>query len=334
MKKLTRFAALGLLALVAIGGTGCTTTPESGEIGVVRNGKSVIWPIDWFDNHNIRGIVPNGSGASWAGLGSDVHYYPASNQQRFFKMLTCYGSDSCGADANAVTVPTSDGVEVTIEGTIYLNTAFENPAKGEAPKDTTVGAFDTQFATRTFGSDDKHAYDGTKGWSAFLAAIVEPIVVNNLRETVSGISCAELVSSCALVQNNGTSQKAAVKVQGKDNKGNVAIVQTNVERSLKTDLESTLKRQYFGNIQFKLSRVVLPSKVQNAIEDAQSAFAEVSQAQARIRSAQADATANDERQKGYDKCHACAQIDAIKAWKGTGVTTVVTGGAAVSVGGR
>lgn len=286
-----------------VGTAGCMTTPEAGEIGVVRNGGP-------FDNHNIRQVVPNGSGNTWNGFFSTSHYYPVDSQQRFFKMERCFGAEKCGADAAAVTVPTSDGVEVSIEGTFYLNTIFNN-AKGG--KDA-VQAFDTQFATRTFGGDGKHAYDGNEGWSAFLGAIVEPIVVNNLRETVAGVQCAELVSSCALVQNQtGDAEKAAKLVTGKNNAANVARVQDAVSQGLANDLESTLKRQYFGNIAFKLNRVVLPEKVQTAINDAQSAFAQVSQAQARVRSAQADAEANATRQSGYKKCPTCARIDAIKA---------------------
>lgn len=311
MHKLHRW----LLLIVAMGLlmaslSGCSTTPQAGTIGVVRNGAAWYWPLDWFDNHNIRGVVDNGNGTTWAGLGSDVHYYPVDSQQRFFKMQRCYGESDCGADAAAVTVPTSDGVEVTIEGTFYLKTNFNNsPAGKEAVK-----SFDTQFSTRTFGSAGRHAYDGNAGWSDFLGAIVEPIVINNLRETIAGVQCAELVSSCALVQNQATDASQAKKlVSGKNNAANVARVQDTVSTGLAKDLASTLNRSYFGNISFKLNRVVLPSKVQGAIDDAQSAFAQVSQAQARILSAKADAEANSSRERGYRQCPTCARIDAIKA---------------------
>jgi hypothetical protein len=327
--KYGRLGAALILAACLLGATGCSSTPQAGEVGVVRNGSS-IWPLDWFDNHNIKGHVLNGSGTSWVGLGSDVHYYPVNTQQRFITMAKCYGQDGCDADSPAVTVPTSDGVEATVEGTIYLNTVFDNSRAGLAAMD----GFDSQFSTRTFGSHGRHAYDGSKGWSDFLTAIVEPIVVNNLRETVSGTACADLVSSCALVQNqSGSADQAAKLVQGKDNQSNVARVQDTVATNLADDLKTTLGgRVYFGNISFKLTKVSLPPKVQGAIDDAQSAFAAVSQAQARVASARADAQANAARQVGYNSCPACRQIDAIKAWRGTGVTTVVNGGASVAVG--
>src|SRR3954469_8545680 len=292
--------AAALLLLVAL--TGCYTKPEAGEIGVVRNGGP-------FDNHNIRQVVPNGAGNTWNGWWSSTHYYPVDSQQRYFRFATCNNGPCGGAAALPITVPTADGVDVTIEGTFYLNTVFNDlPAGEEALK-----AFDTQFATRTFNGP--RAYEGNGGWSAFLGAIVEPIVVNNTREVVSGVSCADLVSSCALVQNQGPAANEQVqeKVKGNANQSNVARVEEAVEKGLARDLEGTLGRPYFKNIKFNLQRVVLPTRVQGAIDEAQSAFAQVSQAQARVRSARLESQANAERQAGYSKCPTCARIDAIKA---------------------
>jgi hypothetical protein len=67
-----RHARRAILAIVAVvmvlGQTACSSTPQAGEVGVVRNGSSPLWPFDWFDNHNIRGHVLNGSGTSFVGL--------------------------------------------------------------------------------------------------------------------------------------------------------------------------------------------------------------------------------------------------------------------------
>src|SRR3954447_16306772 len=134
-----------ILLLVVL--TGCYTKPEAGEIGVVRNGGP-------FDNHNIRQVVPNGAGNTWNGWWSTTHYYPVDSQQRYFRFATCDSGACPGADALAITVPTRDGVDVTIEGPFYLNTVFDASPQGAE----SLKAFDTQFATRTF--DGKHAYDG------------------------------------------------------------------------------------------------------------------------------------------------------------------------------
>jgi hypothetical protein len=140
-------------------------------------------------------------------------------------------------------------------------------------------------------------------------------VVNNSREVVSGVSCADLVSSCALVQNQGQAgtQQVQAKAKGNTNQSNVARLQGAVEDGLAADLKTTLGRDYFKNIKFNLQRVILPQRVQGAIDEAQSAFAQVSQAQARVRSARLESQANAERQAGYRKCPTCARIDAIKA---------------------
>lgn len=307
-----------IVGLVVVMGslTGCASTPNSGEVGVIRNGKS-IWPPDWFDNHKIRGIVPNGSGNTWTGLGSDVHYYPVNTQQRFFRLASCVQDGEIqpckGADGTAITVPTSDGVEVTISGTFFFNTAFDGTKRG----DELVKDFDTQFSTRTFGG--KHPYEGTSGWSNFLEVNVEPTIVNNMRQVVSGITCAELVSSCALVQNAGSADAAAAAKRAKDlangkvNQNNVQRVQDAVVTGLKPDLKTTLGQDYFQNIKFNLTTVRLPGRVQNAIDDAQAQFAAVSRSQAKVAQAKADADANEQKQRGYKACPACVQIDILKA---------------------
>lgn len=292
--------------------TGCATTPNSGETGVVRNGKAWYWPFDWFDNHKIRGIVPNGAGNTWTGLGSSVHYYPVATQQRFFRLASCRDDNGIvpcdGADGTAITVPTSDGVEVTISGTFFFNTAFDGSRQG----DVLLKDFDTQYSTRTFNG--KHPFEGNEGWSKFLEVNVEPTIINNMRQVVSGITCAELVSSCALVQNNAAAQaKAQELAKGKVNQNNVQKVQELVIGGLLPDLKSTLGQDYFKNVKFNLTTVTLPNTVQNAIDESQAAFAQVSKAQARVQQAKADAAANAERQKGYENCPACAQIDTLRA---------------------
>lgn len=320
MRRTIRAALTVALLATIFGATGCTSTPQSGEIGVIRNGKAWYNPFDWFDNHNIRGIVKNGSGNSWVGMGSDVHYYPVSSQQRFFK-LEGTGAATTGADSPAITVPTSDGVEVTISGTFYLNTAFDDSSQGEA----LVKDFDTQYATRTF--DGAHVYDGNVGWSKWLNSQVEPVIANNMRQTVAGVTCAELVSSCALVQNNGTAdfKKAQELASGKVNQNNVQRVQDAINSNLQSDLRATLGKDYFTNIKFNLKSVQLPDRVQGAIDEAQASFAAVSQAQAQVQKADLEAQANEKRQQGYNKCKTCASIDYAKAWGGTGITTLVLG---------
>ncbi|MFF4652216.1 SPFH domain-containing protein [Streptomyces sp. NPDC001380] len=202
--------------------------------------------------------------------------------------------------------PSSDGVDMGIEGTLYFTLNLDQK---------TLRDFDNKFGTRGFtGADGRlyHAYDGDLGWSAFLDQIIRPVIDNDLREQISRFRCAELVSSCALVQNSG-SPGVPPAGAGKTNNGNIAAVQNAVNSSLAEDLKVTLGDEFLQGLRFNLVRVSLPDNVQAAVDKAQAAFAAVSEAQARVAQAKADAAANSARQQGYQKCPACAVIDEMKA---------------------
>jgi hypothetical protein len=64
--------------------------------------------------------------------------------------------------------------------------------------------------------------------------------------------------------------------------------------------------------------------VQDAVNKAQAAYAAVSEAQARVVQAQAEADANKKRQEGYNACPTCSQIDIVKALP-PGLTTYAPG---------
>ena len=290
------------LMIVLFGATGCMATPEGGEVIVVRNGGP-------FDDKQIRQVVPNGSGNTWIGFGSEAHPYPASDQQRLYKF-----DDSPDADAKPVEVPTRDGVRVRMTGTFYINTAFDGSPEG----DVLVRRFDTAFGTRPFtGRDEGGGTLSAKpweegGWNLFLNSILQPIIDSNIREVIAEFDCKQLVSSCALVQRGGSEQVSAEEVANADNKSNVTLIQDRINQNLSEEIKAKLGQPYFRNIRFSLGPVELPG-VQKAIDQAQSAFAEVSRAQARVAQAKADADANEERQRGYNNCPACQRIDAIKA---------------------
>jgi hypothetical protein len=288
-------AAIALLVLT-FGATGCMATPEGGEVMIIRNGGP-------FDDKQIRQIVPNGAGNTWIGLFSQAHPYPASDQQRLYKF-----DDPPDADTKPVEVPTRDGVRVRLTGTFYINTAFDGTAEGER----LLRAFDTAFGTRGFTGAEGSARPWEEGgWEIFLNAILQPIIDSNIREVIAEFDCKQLVSSCALVQRGGASAAEAEEV-GDDNRSNVALIQDRINENLSEEIKAKLGQPYFRNIRFSLGPVELPG-VQEAIDQAQSAFAEVSRAQARVAQAKADADANRERQRGYDDCPACQRIDAIKA---------------------
>jgi regulator of protease activity HflC (stomatin/prohibitin superfamily) len=278
----------------AIGAMVAWNSTDAGHIAVVRNGGA-------FSDSNIRRIIDPASGLTWSGIWSTTHVYPA--QQRFYTISANPGEgDRTGVDV-AVT-PSSDGVDMGLEGTLYFQLNLNHDV---------LSAFDNAYGTRTYSEDGKslHAYDGDQGWSIFLDQIFRPVLDNDLRQEISKFSCAQLVSSCALVQNS--TEVAAAKTGRSDNAGNIAAVQNAINASLASDLHSALGGDYFTGLRFNISRITLPTNIQNAVNDAQAAYAKVSQTQAEVAQAQAQAAANEARQQGYINCPACAEIDELKA---------------------
>ncbi len=81
-------------------------------------------------------------------------------------------------------------------------------------------------------------------------------------------------------------------------------------------------------------RVTLPPQVQEAVNDAQAAFAAITKAQALVEQARAEAAANRQRQLGYRDCPACATIDQLKAIPPSVTTFAPGAGFAVTQGGK
>jgi uncharacterized membrane protein YqiK len=299
-----------LIAFIAV--TSGFDKTAGGEVAVVRNGGP-------FDNNQIRMVVPPGSGLTWIGLYSSMHRYPA--QQRLYT-ITSDAQRGARMDADVVRTPSSDGVDMGIEGTLYFNLNLDPDS---------MRAFDEKFGTRGFRAGEGqllYAWDGYEGWSAFIDAVMRPVIDNNLRIQINSFRCSELVSSCALLQNTGQPQPGGLPVapatNGQQNNTNIAKVQQAVNDSLPRELHDMLGGDFFVNIRFNLVRITLPQAVQDAVNKAQAAYAAVSEAQARVIQAQAEADANKKRQEGYNACPACAQIDMIKSLP-AGVTTYAPG---------
>jgi regulator of protease activity HflC (stomatin/prohibitin superfamily) len=271
-----------------------------GETAVVRNGGP-------FDNNRIRQVIDPASSRTWIGLASKAHKYPA--QQRFYTITSDAQRGERRSGVDVVTVPSSDGVNMGIEGTLYFTLNLDHES---------LKQFDNKFGTRKFRGLDgttRYAWEGDDGWSGFLDQIIRPVIDNDLRTQINSFRCAELVSSCALVQNSSNPQQVVQGQQPKaqSNNANIAKVQNAINTSLAQDLQQTLGGNFIIDIHFNLVRITLPENVQHAVDEAQAAFAQVTQAQARVAQARAEAQANKARQDGYNKCHTCADIEKLKA---------------------
>jgi len=281
---------LGLL-IVAVAWLAAFERTSGGQVAVIRNGGP-------FDNNKIRGTLPEASSRTNIGLFSHAHKYPS--QQRFYKISSNAGESDSGL-VDRVQVPTSDGVNVDIEGTVY----FRLNTDPDVLKD-----FDNKFGTRTFGG--RHPYDGDEGFSNFLNTIIRPVIDNNLRKEIGSVRGADVNPSIALVQNQGDPSKISAD-QGQKANQRIAEVERSVNEGLEADIREQLGGDYLVDIRFTMNKAVPPPEIQQAINRAQSAFAGVSQAQAKLRKAEIEAKANEVRQQGYQRCPACARIDMLRA---------------------
>ena len=147
---------------------------------------------------------------------------------------------------------------------------------------------------------------------AFLDSIVRPVIDNELRIAVGSYRCSQLNAACALVANSNA-DAATVAQSGASNNQNLKAVEDSINKGLAADLRDKLGADYFINVRFSLSKVALPAQIQQAVTDVQAARVEVAKAEAKVQQAQKQNDANAKLAQTYDKCAACAQIDAIKA---------------------
>lgn len=290
MKIALTVVALLVAAVVLVGGFGGLESTGGGEVAVVRDGGPL-------DDNRVRQVIDPGSALTWTGWWSSVHTYPA--QQRFYT-ITADAKRATTLGVDVVTVPSSDGVNLGIEGTLYFTLNLDHD---------TLKSFDDKYGTRTYRAQDDqslYAWDGDEGWTAFFGQAVRPVIDNALRGQFGGMRCAELVPSCSLL-----SDPSALKPQ--DSNTNIVKAQNAVNATLARDLPATLGGGFLTGLRFSLARVTLPTEVQGAVNRSLAADAAVSEAQARVAQAKAEAAANEARQQGYDKCPACAEIEKLKS---------------------
>ncbi|MFC5832720.1 SPFH domain-containing protein [Nonomuraea insulae] len=285
---------LGVIATIIlipllVGAMGGMRSTGGGEVAVIRDGGPL-------DDNKVRQVIDPGSGVTWTGLWSSSHPYPA--QQRFYT-ITADAKRATTLGVDVVTVPSSDGVSLGIEGTLYFTLNLDHEA---------LKKFDDKYGTRTFrAQDDRSLYpwDGDDGWSAFFGQAVRPVIDNALRGQIGAMRCAELVPSCSLLESS--------TLRPRDGNAGIARVQNAVNGSLARDLPATLGGDFLTGLRFTLVKVTLPGEVQQAVDRSLSASAAVSEAQAKVAQARAESEANEARQDGYDKCPSCAEIEKLKS---------------------
>ncbi|RAY10861.1 SPFH domain-containing protein [Actinomadura craniellae] len=267
------------------------TSTSGGEAAVVRNGGP-------FDDNRVRVVLDPSSRRTWIGIGSQVHRYPA--QQRFFTITTdAKRASTLGVDT--LTISSNDGVSLGIEGTLYFSLNRDHRVLRD---------FDDRYGTRRFRGQDnemRYPWAGEDGWTAFFGQAVRPVIDNSLRTQISGFRCADLVPSCAFMQQDPTKPRGLIT--NEESKANFTRIQEAINTSLTGDIERTLGAPYLTGFRFTLTRITLPPEIQKAINEGQAAMAQLYKAQADVRRAQALAAADKARQEGYRACPVCAEID-------------------------
>jgi regulator of protease activity HflC (stomatin/prohibitin superfamily) len=312
-----RLAALATIALLALASivlvTGARVArQDGGHVGVVRNGGPV-------DDRKIRQVLMPGQRVSWTGLFSQApREYPAA---RVTLLYTVTSDQRRGNrhEVDVVNVPTSDGVLVGLEGTVFFRFVGERDV-------SLLQRFDQTYGQRRYavvgGAGRLFPWNGDDGFGAMLDATFRPVLDNDLRQEVGRFRCADLVASCVLVHRLTKEQRASRLTNANVN---IAQIQQRLNQSLAADIRATMGGAYFWDVRVRLTRVTLPATVQAAIDDVHAKYVAVNGAKADVRRARYEAKRNALLARAYNRSPALARIDAIKAAP-KGATIVLSDG--------
>lgn len=322
-------AVLFVLAFgVFIGSCSSLNRTEPGEVNLIRNGG-------WFDDRSIREVRSPNSGYAVSGLFSEVRRYIAGDQQRYYTVASDPSLDSKGG-TSFIEVPTRDGVEVAIDAQVLFRTAFTTKDGHLTDEsEALLREFDERFGNRTFTpreGDAKKVWEGGAGWNAFLDAIFRPVVENAFREEIGSVNCAELVSSCALVQSSGKVDLAALAEA--DNRASFNRIQGAVQDQIEQGVGRALGGEFLVGYRVQLTKVSLPPDVQHAINRAQASFAQIAEARAQNVQSKFEAARNRRLAEAYASSPGLALIKAAEELSGNSKATVILGtpGAGFNIG--
>lgn len=316
-----------ILLVLFIGGCQSYTKAGAGEVIVVRNGGP-------FDSKDIREVRAPETGPAIPGLASESRKYIAGSVARFYRVSS---DPSLGQQSGAdfIKVPTKDGVKVEVDANIQFRTGFTNEQNEVTPCDCEndqgeeqftylVERFDTVYGNRKFNAKDGgqfKVYEGNDGWNAFLDQLFRPVVENSFREQIGSVNCADLVSSCALVQSSRQGQE--VKVTAQDNRESFEQIAQHLQTQLQRGTEEALGDDYLRDFHVEVTNVTLPPKVEEAINSAQASFADIATARAQKISADYQAEANERLAAAYKNNPFLAYIKAVESLKNSSATIVL-----------
>ena len=233
--------------------------------------------------------------------------YPAAHVELLYT-VTSDPRRGARSGVDVVTVPTSDGVQVGLEATIFFHFIGDRDPE-------LLRRFDTGFGTRRFESADGSSlkpWDGDEGFSAFMDSVFRPVLENDLRREIGRFRCEQLVASCTLLRHPARVVDVGEAVDASSNV-NIALIEERLTKSLEADLTRTLEAPYFWGVHFRLASVTLPSGVQDVIDDVHAKYASVSGARAEASRARYEDARNRRLAETYQKSPALARIHAIRS---------------------
>jgi hypothetical protein len=205
-----------------------------------------------------------------------------------------------------VTVPTKDGVQIGLEGTVFYHFIGERDQAA-------LRTFDRSIGTRRFpgkGGALLYPWQGDDGFEAMVDSIFRPMLDNIVRGELGQFQCAQLVPSCVLIHR---ADPVKATSSGGAPRANIAQVEKAIDQALAADLNETLSGNYFWKLHLRIARVTLPENVQSAINVAQASYAGVANAKAKARQARYENRANRVLAQTYDKSPAVAKVEELKA---------------------
>jgi hypothetical protein len=333
--RFTKLIAIGVVVGLLVVGVGVylansLARVEPGYVGVVRNGG-------WFANRDFQRLLYVGDGMTNVGWGSTVNSYPTSDIYDSVEP-GAYGSNPSDGDTGSVDayrVRTKDGKDTGVSGQFRYQI---NPD----PK--VLEAFDAKFGLRDYGlpgeEDRFRVYDGTDGLRAYIFNQLRQPQEAAMQTGFGGTNGAQLDPSLALLSVNSTDPAEIAKAnaavsEGTGSAGTFSTLSDTISAAAVTEFDKTLGtvdgKPYFVNVRFSL-RGIAPSpddlrrvdEIRGSISNlaksnadaaanvaaangaAQKALAE---ANGRKAAAAADADALVEKQRGYNSCTTCAEID-------------------------
>ena len=280
---------------------------DVGYVGVVRNGGP-------FDDRGIRQVLMPGEEFAWLGLFSQgPHQYPASNNTRTY-VVTSDPRLARRPGVGTVTVPTKDGVQVGVEGTVFLRFVGERDLEA-------LERFETAFGDRRFRTPDGrmlHPWEGDDGFAAWLDTYFRPILVHAVQRELGQLDCAELVASCSLVTRGA--------VRGMVEEADAEAIGKRVSKAIQGDVARTLGQPYLWGVSTRIARVVLPADLQTEIDETQAQFAAVNRARAEFRQTQYRAASYRLLGRAFNRSPGLVRVETMRALpSGTTVLSTANG---------